>query len=206
MGRRHERHSFMPGKFVFPGGAVDEADAVVRPAVDVDSRTLAKLMLRMRGRPSARRARALAMAAVRETFEETGLILGRPFRSSPPAARVGAWQPFLDLGFAPDLSQLAFVARAITPPGRTRRYDSRFFLAHAGLLANLDAPARRANDELLAPHWFSFTEALALDLPSITREILSAVWNSLSADGTLRSDCPVIFGYAKGKSWHRDEL
>jgi 8-oxo-dGTP pyrophosphatase MutT (NUDIX family) len=206
MGRRHERHSFMPGKFVFPGGAVDEADASVRPAVDLEARTLAKLMLRMRGRPSARRARALAMAAVRETFEETGLILGRPFRSSAPVPRVGAWQPFLDLGFAPDLSQLAFIARAITPPGRTRRYDSRFFLAHAGLLANLDAPARRANDELLAPHWFSFTEALGLDLPSITREILSAVRNSLRDDGTLRPDCPVIFGYAKGKSWCRDEL
>jgi hypothetical protein len=73
-------------------------------------------------------------------------------------------------------------------------------------LANLDAPARRANDELLAPHWFSFTEALALDLPSITREILSAVRNSLLADGTLRPDCPVIFGYARGKSWRRDEL
>ena len=83
MGRRHERHSFMPGKFVFPGGAVDEADAQVCPAVDLDSRSLAKLMLRMRGRPSARRARALAMAAVRETFEETGLILGRPFPVFP---------------------------------------------------------------------------------------------------------------------------
>jgi len=196
----------MPGKFVFPGGAVDQSDAKVRPAVDLESRALAKLMLRMRGRPSARRARALAMAAVRETFEETGLILGRPARSPQPASPAGAWQPFLDLGFAPDLSQLAFVARAITPPGRTRRYDSRFFLARASLLANLDAPARRANDELLAPRWFSFTEALALDLPSITREILSAVRNSLSADGSLRPDCPVIFGYAKGKSWRRDEL
>jgi len=206
MGRRHERHSFMPGKFVFPGGAVDEADAQVCPAVDLDSRSLEKLMLRLRGRPSARRARALAMAAVRETFEETGLILGRPFRSSPPPSRVGAWQPFFDLGFAPDLSQLAFVARAITPPGRTRRYDSRFFLANAGLLANLDAPVRRANDELLAPRWFSFTEALALDLPSITREILGAVRNSLRADGTLHPDCPVVFGYAKGKSWRRDQL
>jgi 8-oxo-dGTP pyrophosphatase MutT (NUDIX family) len=196
----------MPGKFVFPGGAVDESDAMVRPAVDLGPGTLAKLMLRMRGRPSARRARALAMAAVRETFEETGLILGRPAPSYPPTPRAGAWQPFLDQGFAPDLSQLAFVARAITPPGRTRRYDSRFFLTHAGLLANLDAPACCANDELLAPHWFSFPEAVALDLPSITREILSAVSNSLSADGTLRPDCPVIFGYARGKSWHRDAL
>ncbi len=83
---------------------------------------------------------------------------------------------------------------------------SRFFLANAGLLANLDSPVRRANDELLAPQWFSFTEALALDLPSITREILGAVQNSLRADGTLRPDCPVVFGYAKGKSWHRDQL
>ena len=45
-----------------------------------------------------------------------------------------------------------------------------------------------------------------IDLPSITREILSAVSKSLSAEGTLRPDCPVIFGYAKGKSWHRDAL
>jgi hypothetical protein len=59
---------------------------------------------------------------------------------------------------------------------------------------------------LLAPHWFSFTEAFALDLPSITREILNAVRNSLRTDGTLRPDCPVMFGYARGKSWRRDEL
>jgi 8-oxo-dGTP pyrophosphatase MutT (NUDIX family) len=206
MGRRHERHSFMPGKFVFPGGAVDPCDAKVPPAVDLESHTLAKLMLRMRGRPSARRARALAMAAVRETFEETGLIMGRPIPSLSPVPDAGAWQPFLNLGFAPDLSRLTFVARAITPPGRTRRYDSRFFLSPAGHLANLDTPARRANDELLAPRWFSFAQARALDLPSITREILSRLEHSLSEDGTLRSGCPVIFGYSKGKSWRRDEL
>jgi 8-oxo-dGTP pyrophosphatase MutT (NUDIX family) len=206
MGRRHERHSFMPGKFVFPGGAVDACDGMVRPAGDLDSRTLAKLMVRMRGRGSARRARALAMAAIRETFEETGLVLGRPALSSSPVPGAGAWQQFLDLGFAPDLSQLAFVARAITPPGRTRRYDSRFFLANAGQLANLDAPVRRANDELLAPRWFSFTEARALDLPSITREILSRIEHSLGEDGILRPGYPVIFGYARNKSWRRDEL
>jgi 8-oxo-dGTP pyrophosphatase MutT (NUDIX family) len=195
----------MPGKFVFPGGAVDSCDAKVRPAVDLEPPTLAKLMLRMRGRPSTRRARALAMAAVRETFEETGLILGRPAQSLSSVAGAGAWQPFLDLGFGPDLSQLTYVARAITPPGRTRRYDSRFFLAHAKELANLDTPVRRINDELLEPRWFNFTEALALDLPSITREILSRIHAALSEDGTLRPG-PVMFGYSKGKSWHRDEL
>jgi 8-oxo-dGTP pyrophosphatase MutT (NUDIX family) len=207
LGKRHDRHKFMPGKFVFPGGAVDACDSSVFPSTDLDPSTVARLMLRMRGRPSPRRARALAMAAVRETFEETGLILGRPCpapASVPDAA--GDWRPFLEKGFAPDLSRLTFLARAITPPGRTRRYDSRFFLAHACHVANLDAPVPRANDELIEPGWFSFADALALDLPSITREILSNLHRGLRADGTLGPGFPVVFSYMRGRTWHRDML
>ena len=78
MGQRHADHKFMPNKFVFPGGRVDPADSRIVPIVDLRAAVARRLMARMRGTPTERRARALAMAAIRETFEETGLVIGRP--------------------------------------------------------------------------------------------------------------------------------
>jgi 8-oxo-dGTP pyrophosphatase MutT (NUDIX family) len=77
MGQRSGGHAFMPNKYVFPGGRLDAADSRVKPARDLHPATLAKLMARMRGKPSASRARGLAHAAVRETWEETGLLFGK---------------------------------------------------------------------------------------------------------------------------------
>jgi 8-oxo-dGTP pyrophosphatase MutT (NUDIX family) len=91
MGRRHSNHAFLPGKYVFPGGRVDTADCRLRPAADLDPAVAEKLMVKMRGRPSLARARGLAMAAVRETFEEVGLIVGTdpPASARAPARRHG---------------------------------------------------------------------------------------------------------------------
>src|SRR5712691_5911065 len=72
LGKRHARHKFMPGKFVFPGGRVDPADKRMPVARALDPNAQAHLMKRLR-RPNAAKARALALAAIRETFEETGL-------------------------------------------------------------------------------------------------------------------------------------
>ena len=72
MGQRSGGHAFMPNKFVFPGGRLDPADCRVKPARDLDPATLAKLMARMRGRATPSRARGLAHAALRETWEEAG--------------------------------------------------------------------------------------------------------------------------------------
>ena len=76
-------------------------------------------------------AHALAAAAIRELWEETGLPLGQP----GPADLPGDWAGFAARGLRPDASALRFIFRAITPPGRTRRFDARFFLADAGALA-----------------------------------------------------------------------
>ena len=134
MGKRHHGHVFMPGKFVFPGGRVDPSDRLMPIGAPLDPRAEAKLMLHTR-RPSAAKARGLALAAIRETFEETGLLLGSK-RADAPAAPNGAWSAFAEAGIHPDLSTVHFIARAITPPRRSRRYDTRFFTADASAIAH----------------------------------------------------------------------
>src|SRR5713226_7225016 len=84
MGRRHHGHKFMPGKFVFPGGRVERADRRVWAATALDSRIEVRLMQEVR-RPSAEKARGFALAAIREVFEKTGLVLGTRMDEPPPA-------------------------------------------------------------------------------------------------------------------------
>ncbi len=189
LGQRHGSHAFMPNKFVFPGGRFDVADSRVRPARDLHAATLAKLMIRMRVRASAARARGLAHAAVREAFEETGLLVGRSSREAPP-----------------DLSGLVFFARAITPPGRSRRFDSRFFVADAASVANLDRPEHAGSGELLDLSWFRLTEALALDLPEITKDILARLAPWLDRGRLPGHDCPVSFQYSRRGTWHEETI
>src|ERR1700739_4943798 len=75
LGRRHLRHRFMPGKFVFPGGRIEPADRLMAATSPLHARHVARLMRRVR-RASAVKAAAFALAAVRETYEETGLMVG----------------------------------------------------------------------------------------------------------------------------------
>jgi 8-oxo-dGTP pyrophosphatase MutT (NUDIX family) len=165
MGRRNRGHDFMPDKWVFPGGRVDPADARAPAAAELRPEVLAKLALTAPRRPAL--PRTLAMAAIRETFEEAGLLLARPAAARPA---LGPWREFLAQGVQPDLSALTFVARAITPPYRPKRFDARFFMAEAERLHSLDrAPDCGELDEIA---WVDLDEALALDLPNITRFVL----------------------------------
>src|SRR5690349_3057892 len=99
MGRRHRGHSFMPNKWVFPGGRVDRGDFHAPFATDLRPEVAAKL----RERTPEGRVRALALAAVRETFEEAGLLLARP---APVRSAAGPWREFLAHGALPDLDAL----------------------------------------------------------------------------------------------------
>ena len=134
MGKRHHGHVFLPGKFVFPGGSVDAADRKMTVGAPLHPGAEKKLMTHIR-RPSAAKAQALALAAIRETFEETGLFLGQK-RADAPKAPPGPWQAFAEANIHPDLSTVHFIARAITPPRRARRYDTRFFTADASAIAH----------------------------------------------------------------------
>lgn len=201
LGQRHDGHAFMPNKFVFPGGRLDPDDTRTKIKSDLHPLVHEKLQQRMRGRASPARARGLAVAAIRETYEETGLFLG----PRPGASTQEDWLSIVaatDL----DLSGLRYFARAITPPGRTRRFDSRFFVASARHIGNLDNPGHPGSGELLAPHWFSFAEALDLDLPTITRDVLERLQPVMEKQPELDPGQPVSFQYFRGKSWREETL
>ncbi len=171
MGRRAPGHVFMASKWVFPGGRIDRSDFSAAAASELDGSTRARLEAEV----DPRRARALALTAVRETFEETGLIVGR---AAPPASVAGPWREFRQAGALPDLAALTYVARAITPPGRTRRFDARFFLADAQALLAPEPTA--GSGELDEIAWLPLDDARALDLPAITRFVLGEVAERLS--------------------------
>jgi len=166
MGRRAPGHVFMASRWVFPGGRIDRSDYGAASATDLPPATAALLEREV----DARRARALALTAVRETFEETGLVLGR---AAPRASVAGPWREFRALGALPDLGALTYVARAITPPGRTRRFDARFFMADASALLMPEPTA--GSGELDEIAWMPLNEARDLDLPAITRFVLSEI-------------------------------
>ena len=160
MGRRHSGHSFMPDRWVFPGGRVDRGDWSAPAANDLTPE--AQAVFEARVRPGL--ARALAMAAVRETWEETGLLLARPAPARPGA---GPWRSFLAAGALADLSALTVVGRAITPPTIAKRFDTWAFIADAERLMTLERQPDCGELEEIA--WLEFEEALALKLPTATR-------------------------------------
>ena len=170
MGRRRPDQVFLPDTFVFPGGRVDPADRALARTHPLHAQGIASLKVAMRGRPSDSRASALALAAVRETFEEVGFIVGEPFDGADP--RADAWGTFLAEGYRPRLEGLSYFARAITPPGRPRRYDTRFFAVDATEICH---QAARVDGELLDIDWFTIAKARTLKLPSITTHILEDI-------------------------------
>ncbi len=175
MGRRHGGHDFMPDKWVFPGGRLDRSDFRAPSASELSAEVAARLA---KTAPAAR-ARAIALAAVRETFEEAGLLLARPAparRSKRPWG--GTWGAFLGQGVHADLSALSFIARAITPPFSPKRFDARFFMADAARLVSLDRQGDCGELDEIA--WFTLKEALGLDLPSVTRFVLTEIPHRLA--------------------------
>src|ERR1700741_349162 len=161
MGCRSSGMVFMANKYVFPGGRMDSGDQRIPVAHDLRPEVMARAATGI----TTSRARGLALAAVRETFEETGILVGE--HGAPPRTRSPAWSKFFAHGIVPRLDGLDMVARAITPPNRTRRFDARFFMADASAIAHtLDAAG---HEELLTPSWLTLSEARALDVPGITR-------------------------------------
>jgi 8-oxo-dGTP pyrophosphatase MutT (NUDIX family) len=168
MGCRDAKHAFMPNRYVFPGGRVDRADARVPIATPLDRH----VDTRLQKAASAQRARALGVAAVRETFEETGLMLAKPLKGGPPDEDFGEhWKGFLDTGMGPALDCLDLIARAVTPPGRPRRFNARFFMARAEHAAG----DIRHSSEMGDIRWVRLDEARELPLPTITGLILGEI-------------------------------
>jgi len=145
MGQRGKGAIFMPHKFVFPGGAVDAADGDAQLCEPIDLRTRELLLLETES--DSVTPEALVTAAIRELEEETGLVLNQP----------GAMRFFL---------------RAITPAGRPRRFDARFFLAPIEAVSGGAAAVFSDSDELSHLHWVALRDVGGLDLANVTAMVL----------------------------------
>lgn len=188
MGRRHARHAFMPGKFVFPGGRTDPADSRISIATALHPEEEASLTAGI-GRTSPARARAIALSAIRETYEEAGLLIGQ---KGVFATGRRDWQGFVEHGVIPSLQALRFVARAITPPNRVRRFDTRFLAAWRDDVA-VQLPDGGPTDELEDVVWLPLAKARQADIPDITRTVLEELETRLARDPLLSPGGPVPF-------------
>lgn len=182
MGRRQENHVFMAGVYVFPGGRVDRSDARVATANEL----LPDVAARLTKSCTPTRAHALAVAAIRELYEETGLMLGATVTHPPNGARLPpVWRAFAEAGLSPSLEPMEYIARAITPPGWSRRFHARFFLVDARHVHEKLA----GDGELTDLRWVSLARAKELPTAGITRAILDEL--GLRFADRTRSDRPI---------------
>lgn len=202
-GKRHAGHKFMPGKFVFPGGRLEAADRKMSCAGMLDDSVERRLAAHC-ARPSASRGRALALAAIRESFEETGLLIGSADYGTPESVPEGEWAQFAAHGVFPELEPLHFIARAITPPRRPKRFDTRFFAVDASAIAKRIEGVVGPESELTELVWKPLDEAMTLDLPGITRTILNELNDRIAAG--FGRELPVPFYYEVRKTWRRELL
>lgn len=185
MGRRSTAHVFMPDLYVFPGGRRDPSDHRLAFSGDLKPAVLHALKSVVGQPVSDARARALALAALRELYEEAGVPLGTPH------AEAQAPLPFL-----PDLANLRYMARAITPPGHARRFDTRFFAMFADE-ADVDTSLVLESRELQDLQWIDVDELPSLRIPEITAIILSDLRSGLKADPSLPYERSVPFYFTR---------
>lgn len=175
MGKRSAKHDFMPSVYVFPGGRVDPSDSYAPAHDHPNARTSAVLEAAM---PSAR-ARACVLAAVRETFEETSLILGDKGEART-ALNDPSWQAFHAAGYLPTLADIEVFGRAITPPHRNKRFDTWFFVARL----NAEAANRsfKNSAELVDTNWFTTGQIKNLKMHRATKMMLEQLYIYLETD------------------------
>lgn len=202
LGRRHHGHKFMPGKFVFPGGRIEALDRTMSAISELHPDTQAKLLERVDNQ-SPDMARGFALAAVRELAEETGLLLGAK-GDDAPAAPGEIWEEFAKAKVHPDLGQIHFIARAITPPKRPKRFDTRFFTADATGIAHKIEGVVGPDSELVELVWMPIEEAATVDMPTITSVILEELGARVAAG--MAHALPVPLYYQQDGKFFRELL
>ncbi len=194
VGRRSTKHVFMPAAYVFPGGRRDRHDHVIATATDLHPLASERLGLRTAKRTTAATLRAIAVAGLRELHEEAGLSIGRPQNDA------GARLPFL-----PDLSRLRFLARAITPPGMVRRFDTRFFTQFTDE-ADIDPATIRDSHELEDLRWVDIFDISNIEMPDITLLILEELRKCLQEDASLPFGRSAAFYHTRRGRFVRDAI
>ncbi len=202
LGRRHHSHKFMPGKFVFPGGRIEAPDRTMPAISELHPDTQAKLLERVAD-PSPALARGFALAAVRELAEETGLLLGSKGETAP-ASPGEIWEEFTKAKVHPDLGQVHFIARALTPQGRPKRFDTRFFTADATGIAHTIEGVVGPESELVELVWMPIDQAATIDMPTITSVVLEEL--AVRVEAGMAHALPVPFYYQQNGIFMRELL
>jgi 8-oxo-dGTP pyrophosphatase MutT (NUDIX family) len=174
-GRRPLSVKFMPGVYVFPGGALDPPDRI---AWCVESGTEAL------GSKLSRSARA----ALRETWEEAGVLIGRASRLPPAApAQTPIERAYLDRGLVAAMDHLTYVGRAITPSHSFRRFNTRFFLGDGNNVHGDPV----ASEELEDVGWHSVGHEAFASFRDVTRFMLARA--IALRQGTARGETPLFY-------------
>lgn len=195
MGQRSSRHDFMPSVYVFPGGRVDRADSYADYVGDLSPRSARILEAAF----TPRKARAVALASVRETYEETSLLLGQKAETNRNINNP-SWDAFRKAGLKADLTGIEVFGRAITPPHRHKRFDAWFFVKHLGMP---DLPKIEDSAELLNVGWFTFAQIKELELQRATQMMLRVLEQYLSTD---KPPADIFFSHATRGKFNSDRF
>lgn len=194
LGRRHGKAGFMPNVYVFPGGRLDPEDRA--PSGLPEGRPHAPGPL---DGESRRHLPALARAALRETLEETGLLIGSRAQTPPAPAPAltlpprAPWTAFAEAGLAPGFDSLRLIARAITPASSPVRFHTRFFLCQAEevrIAGGLDG-----DGELVDIGWKPLKNLERLAMSVVTRLVLAHALATLAAP---RKTTTALFAWRDG--------
>ncbi len=174
VGRRSARAKFMPGVYVFPGGGIEAPDAVPW-SVELGSEALA---------PKLRRG---ARAALRETWEEVGVLVGRAAAAADVAAEAPIERAYRACGIAAAIDRLTYVGRAITPSHSARRFNTRFFLGDGEDVFG----EPRASEELEDAGWRRIEPGLLEGFRDVTRFMLARALEL--REGTANGEAPLFY-------------
>ncbi len=180
LGRRPMSARFMPGVYVFPGGALERGDYAVASMLDL--RHDVEVRLARHGGP--RRARALAWTAIRETWEETGVLVGKS-GTFEPTRNTAATRAFCNAGLIPSPAQLDYIVRAITPTHSPIRFDTRFFMADG---AKVSGELIETN-ELEDIGWHPLRHVIShLKIMGVTQFVLEEAWRNWRLERPEQAD------------------
>jgi 8-oxo-dGTP pyrophosphatase MutT (NUDIX family) len=194
LGRRHRKAGFLPDIYVVPGGRVDTADhAPSGFAEPLNPAVSAALMSGGSRRP----ALAFPRAALRETHEETGLLVGGSGKSldSPrqETQLEPIWQAYAAAGLAPEFGAIDFICRAITPVTSHRRYNTRFFLADGSRAVG----SVNSNGELEDLAWRPVPALSSLNIVDVTEYVLKEALRRWQARSPTGAEPPKLLNYRK---------
>ena len=198
LGKRSDKTRFMPGAWVFPGGVVDKADYTISINTSLNKNIIKKLAVSN----NIGTANALAIASIRETVEETGLILGKKSKNVSTVSFEednNGIAIMSKLGLEPDLTKLFYLGRAITPTFSPIRFHARFFITDAKHLTG----KIKTTNELVEIEWISLKSAKKLPMADVTEFMINEL---LTFNGDISKikkmlDNRPMFTWKMGKQW-----